>query len=474
MRTPSVGIFFCTLFAAGIGTSAAQAASFTAATIMSTPVIVIEGELEPGDERKFIDVALTRSDALVAFNSPGGQLNAGIEIGRAIRLKGFITAVPSGASCASACALAWLGGRKRLLSTGGRLGFHAVYRKGADGTTVSSSGNALVGAYLNQLGLSSSAIEYLTSAPPDGMAWVSPDQARRLDVEVAVLDIDAAPSALPSSALPSSASRPVKSPASSPPAVVPAVLPPSPGIDWKVQGEWVQAASRSTLPDAIPVAVSVRASNANTSIFQYRNGWYGVVIGPFSPGRGAVALAALLTAGEVPHDSLVTRGEAFAALAWGSPRPRTDEGSVATIDARAVATAARFFDTWSADNRTALAFLQAAYDDQINYFGAVTARGSILQEKERFAARWPQRRYTIVPGSVSTACEGGDTQSCAVEGIVTWDAYSSERGTRSVGSAKFTLSMRALLSAPRIVEERSSILSRGVSRVGNTAPGTGQ
>jgi hypothetical protein len=75
--------------------------------------ISVEGYLKLGDEQKFFAKALPLKSAVVAFTSSGGNLFAGIEMGRAIRLKEFVTVVPDDMLCASACALAWLGGRVR-------------------------------------------------------------------------------------------------------------------------------------------------------------------------------------------------------------------------------------------------------------------------------------------------------------------------------------------------------------------------
>lgn len=94
-------------------------------------------------------MALAHSSAVVLMNSNGGLLLPGLEIGKAIRLKGFTTVVPEGFQCASACALAWLAGTPRFMSPNGRVGFHAAYLE-ADGRRMpTSTGNALVGAYLN-------------------------------------------------------------------------------------------------------------------------------------------------------------------------------------------------------------------------------------------------------------------------------------------------------------------------------------
>ncbi len=76
------------------------------ASLVGIVVISIEGELLLGDEKKFTEAALQNDMAVVVFDSPGGSTLAGVEIGRAIRLKGFLTYVPGGAVCASACSYA--------------------------------------------------------------------------------------------------------------------------------------------------------------------------------------------------------------------------------------------------------------------------------------------------------------------------------------------------------------------------------
>ena len=48
--------------------------------------------------------------------------------------------------------------------------------------------NALVGAYLNQIGLSQAAVVYITSAPPEGMEWLTGEKASELDIAYLSLD----------------------------------------------------------------------------------------------------------------------------------------------------------------------------------------------------------------------------------------------------------------------------------------------
>ena len=88
-----------------------QAAEFSKSTSPNgePDIIFVIGDLTLGDDKQFANYALNSENAIVVFQSPGGNLLAGIEIGTAIHLKGFATFVPDSVQCASACALAWLG-----------------------------------------------------------------------------------------------------------------------------------------------------------------------------------------------------------------------------------------------------------------------------------------------------------------------------------------------------------------------------
>ena len=149
-------------------------------------LVLITGTLDLADKDEFLRQIAPLSSAIVSFSSDGGSLIAGLQIGEIIRLKNFSTLVPEGAQCASACALAWLGGTRRLMGSRAQVGFHAAY----DGQThqVTSSGNALVGAYLNKIGLPYSAVVYITSAAPDSITWLSKSDAEKLGIEVSLFN----------------------------------------------------------------------------------------------------------------------------------------------------------------------------------------------------------------------------------------------------------------------------------------------
>jgi hypothetical protein len=80
--------------------------------------------------------------------------------------------------------LAILAGRVRYMSDTGRVGFHAAYTDQNGQVNISSAGNAVVGAYLNQLGLPTSAIVYITESTPSGMQWLKFADAPRFGIDV--------------------------------------------------------------------------------------------------------------------------------------------------------------------------------------------------------------------------------------------------------------------------------------------------
>jgi hypothetical protein len=205
---------FPTLACVALSASAAHAASISIeSTGADKPaLVVVQGSFDAKDGEQFFTKTSSLTAALVRLESNGGSLVAGIQIGETIRLKGLQTLVPAGARCASACAMAWLGGTQRFMEPGAQIGLHSAYNaKSGQGTGIA---NALLGAYLNRVGLPYSAVVYITQSAPQSITWLSIADAKRLGIEVSPLD---------------SASRvsdaPAQPPAHAPPAS-PAAMPP--------------------------------------------------------------------------------------------------------------------------------------------------------------------------------------------------------------------------------------------------------
>jgi hypothetical protein len=324
-----------------------QAAEFskTGAPENGPDIIFVAGDLALGDEKKFINAALSSGNAVVVLQSPGGSLIAGIEIGKAIHLKGFATYVPDNIQCASACALAWLGGRVRYMSNTARVGFHAVYVDNGGQAAVSSSGNALVGAYLNQIGLPPPAIVYITEASPQGMQWLTFTDAQRYGIDVRPFDLSSAPTIAQTGASGTSSSPQVTS------------------IDKELH-ELIGATNRS--------------------------------------------------------------------------------------------------------NDFALAYLESKYADQVNYYGKVLSRVSVLNDKRSFFTGWPSRSYSIQPATIAVTCES--ISVCKAQGVLEWNH--AGRSMTSLGSATFSFQWVLEGNHWQISSEDGKVIRRKVAPLAVTSETT--
>ena len=175
---------YISLFLALAGNGHAATISVSPLPLSDTVLVTVSGNLVLSDANEFRQQVANIPKATVAFRSDGGSVIAGIEIGRQIRFKNFATLVPDDTRCASACALAWLGGIPRLMGANTHIGFHAAYnpRSGQEAGVA----NALVGAYLSQLGLPDKAVIYATQAPPNSMTWLTLPEARQVGIDVAL------------------------------------------------------------------------------------------------------------------------------------------------------------------------------------------------------------------------------------------------------------------------------------------------
>lgn len=227
-------------------------------------LIVIRGELKVEDLDTFLAKASPFEGGVVVMQSPGGSASAGLGIGKAIHERKFMTWVESGTMCASACAIAWLGGVPRVMGKAAVIGFHAlsVMKKGEPVET--GFGNAIYGAYLAKLGLSDKAIMYLSDAAPSEMNWLTPTDAENIGISLKVYDDK--PTGPPRSAStisPQDAGPSAIAP-TTPPAVAPAPIePPSLSITE------MDTRSREMI-----IALNVIMSGPDDGYFKILNGIY--------------------------------------------------------------------------------------------------------------------------------------------------------------------------------------------------------
>jgi len=152
-------------------------------------IITVNGDIDKDDGKKFVDLVEARgvTNGMVALNSWGGEMFAGLKIAYAVHEKKFTTWVGDDWRCASMCAVVWMAGSTRYYGNKAKIGFHGVYvDNNGKGTkpVPSSSGNALIGAFYAELGLSDKAIYTLTNPVPTDMYWLSAKSAADLQFSV--------------------------------------------------------------------------------------------------------------------------------------------------------------------------------------------------------------------------------------------------------------------------------------------------
>src|SRR5690348_7669293 len=105
------------LLAGGTGSGAM---SFT----VRDGVVLASGKIELGDAAKFARLPIFHT---IELDSPGGFVDEALSMAANMDARGGVrTVVKSGASCASACAMAlFVSGQTRVVYMGGRLGIHS-------------------------------------------------------------------------------------------------------------------------------------------------------------------------------------------------------------------------------------------------------------------------------------------------------------------------------------------------------------
>lgn len=160
--------------------------------------ITLTGEIEPGDvERLRAELAkyLDRdvSSILFLFDSPGGSLIEGLELGKFIASLPVMTSAEVGtfdnpsAICASACVYAFLGADYRYTSMEGQLGVHRFFggadeMAAAEAMDISQTISAEITGYLRSRRVDPAFFEDIVSSAPDEINWVSKERLTEVGV----------------------------------------------------------------------------------------------------------------------------------------------------------------------------------------------------------------------------------------------------------------------------------------------------
>jgi hypothetical protein len=157
-----------------------------------TALVYLDGSIDAGAPDR-LSRALDRLDGKIAIwlNSPGGNLFAGMQMGRIIRRRGASTHIIDhrtlrAGECYSACGLTFLGGVYRFNDNGGRYGVHRASltgdAAGGDDQGVQQHFNVAIESYLREMGVDAGLLDLWTKAAPDQMYLLSAQQAKDLGV----------------------------------------------------------------------------------------------------------------------------------------------------------------------------------------------------------------------------------------------------------------------------------------------------
>jgi hypothetical protein len=169
------------------------------------PYLLAEGTFDLDTPGRFSEALQSlqwrRVNPKVQFNSPGGNLQAGLQLGRLIREAGLDTYVggpylefvrmgepplvlAQRGICFSACAYAFLGGVSRTLGEPGRLGLHQF--AGSTGN-IGDSGTQFMmtelAAYLDEMGVDRRFQDFAATTTPEKIKILPLAQARELNVD---------------------------------------------------------------------------------------------------------------------------------------------------------------------------------------------------------------------------------------------------------------------------------------------------
>jgi hypothetical protein len=157
------------------------------------PALAISGTIGAATAGWFRDrlgeAQLAAGDTIL-LSSPGGDLNQAIIMGEIIRSRGLVTAVgtvdASGnirpSYCASACVLAYAGGKLRIGLEGSMLGVHrfVALTPGRDPVAETQRTAGMVLSYLTKMGVSSAVVEAM-SATSD-IRWLGAKEAAAMSL----------------------------------------------------------------------------------------------------------------------------------------------------------------------------------------------------------------------------------------------------------------------------------------------------
>ena len=153
-----------------------------------TTFLVLTGTFEfTDDEASIVNAARAFDPNYVIFNSPGGNIDAAMRFGRKIRALGLRTLQIRSLECASACALAFMGGVERLAEASS-IGVHqSSFPVGMGGTSNQAisdvqTSTANIISYLSEMGIDPKLLQLSLSIDSTDIRYLTAAEMREFHV----------------------------------------------------------------------------------------------------------------------------------------------------------------------------------------------------------------------------------------------------------------------------------------------------
>jgi hypothetical protein len=158
--------------------------------------IAATGKIDPGDSQKLLRYLRTlprKPNTAVYLSSPGGSLIEGLKLGylfKEMRIKTVVEGDRPNNLCASACALAFLGGHDlegrpwRSSTTNSLLGYHQFYCGDGARCTDEQAAVSVILRYGKEVGAPLEIFIEMFDHPPQDMHWFSTNELCSLGIKV--------------------------------------------------------------------------------------------------------------------------------------------------------------------------------------------------------------------------------------------------------------------------------------------------
>ena len=192
-----VGLLALTLLGLAIAPVATAADSMTIVVVPASTssafrdatLVYLDGPIDPGAPDRLGRALDGVEGKIVAWlNSAGGNLFAGMQLGRILRRHSAWTQIVNSRTllpgeCYSACGLAFLGGVRRSNDSGARYGVHRVsLQAGRASGDLAQDLSAAIRGYMREMGVDTRLLDLWQKAGPDGMYLLSRREAEDLRV----------------------------------------------------------------------------------------------------------------------------------------------------------------------------------------------------------------------------------------------------------------------------------------------------